>query len=61
MSRHLGIKKTLNRVVADFFFFFFFFGLKFVAIWQGVVNLATFVRGLFRKFMSLRYFWDNYH
>ena len=23
MSRHLGIKKTLNRVVADFFFFFF--------------------------------------
>ena len=50
MSGHLGIKKTLHRVVSEFFF-----GQEFVVMWLGFVNLATYVRDLFRKVMSLRY------
>ena len=49
MSGHLGIKKTLDRVVSEF-------------VWPGVCgdvarfkNLATFGRELFRKVVSLRY------
>ena len=53
MSGHLGIKKTLDRVVSEFF------GQEFVVMWLGLVNLATYVRELFRKVVSLRYLWEN--
>ena len=36
MSGHLSIKKTLDRVVSEFFFL--------VVMWLGFVNLATYVR-----------------
>ena len=53
LTEHLGIKKTLDRVVSDFF------GQEFVVMWLGFVNLATYVRELFRKVVSLRYLWKN--
>ena len=52
MSGHLGIKRELYLSV---------FGLEFVVMWLGCVNLVTFVRGLFRKVVSLRYLWENNH
>ena len=55
MSGHLGIKKTLDRVVSEFF------GQEFVVMWLGFVNLVTFVKGLFGKVVSLRYFKENCH
>lgn len=49
MAGHLGIKKSLYRVVAEFY-------------WPGdFVKLVTSVIGLFRKAVSLRYLWKNYH
>ena len=56
LTGHLGIKKTLDRVVAEFFF-----GQEFVVMWLGFVNLAKYVRGLFRKVVSLRYLWEKCH
>ena len=53
MSGHLGIKKTLDRVISEFF------GQEFVVI--GFVNLAIYVRELFRKVVSLRYHWEKCH
>ena len=53
LTEHLGIKKTLDRVVSEFVFFFF--GQEFVVVWLDLVNLATYVRELFRKAVSLRY------
>ena len=53
LIEHLGIKKTLDRVVSEFF------GQEFVVMWLGFVNLATYVRELFRKVVSLRYLWEN--
>ena len=50
LNEHLGIKKTLDRVVSEFFF-----GQEFVVMWLGFVNLVTFVKGLFGKVVSLRY------
>ena len=55
-SGHLGIKKTLDSVVCEFFF-----GQEFVVMWLGFVNLATYVRELFRKVVSLRYLWEKCH
>ena len=55
LNEHLGIKKTLDRVVSEFF------GQEFVVMWLGFVNLATYVRELFRKVMSLRYLWEKCH
>ena len=73
MSGQMGIKKTLDRAVSEFFcfvlfvyfffffyvffffFFFFFFGQVFVVMWLEFLNLATFVRELFSKVVSLRY------
>ena len=55
LTEHLGIKKTLDRVVSEFF------GQEFVVMWLGFVNLATYVRGLFRKVVSLRYLWEKCH
>ena len=54
MTGHLGIKKALDRVVSEFFF-----GQGFVVMWLGFVNLATFVRELFSKVVSLRYLWEK--
>ena len=51
LTEHLDIKKTLDRVVSELFFFC----LEFVVMWLGFVNLATYVRELFRKVVSLRY------
>ena len=55
LAGHLGIKKTLDRVVSELF-------------WPGVcgdvarfVNLATYIRELFRKVVSLRYLWEKCH
>ena len=42
LTEHLGIKKTLDRVVSEFFF-----GLEFVVMWLDFVNLVTFVKGPF--------------
>ena len=53
LTEHLGIKKTLDRFVSEFFFFFF--GQEFVVMWLDFVNLVTFVKGLFGKVVSLRY------
>ena len=50
LTEHLGIKKTLDRVVSEFFF-----GLEFVVMW------LDFVKGLFGKVVSLRYFQENCH
>ena len=55
LTEHLGIKKTLDRVVSEFF------GQEFVVMWLGFVNLATYVRKLFRKVVSLRYLWEKCH
>ena len=55
LTEHLGIKKTLDRVVSEFF------GQEFVVMWLGFVNLATYVRELFRKFVTLRYLWEKCH
>ena len=55
LAGHLGIKKTLDRVVSEFF------GKEFVVMWLGFVNLATYVRELFRKVVSLRYLWEKCH
>ena len=52
LTEHLGIKKTLDRVVSELLFFF---GLEFVVMWLDFVNLVTFVKGLFGKVVSLRY------
>ena len=38
-----------------------FFGQEFVVMWLGFVNLATYVRELFRKVVSLRYLWEKRH
>ena len=38
-----------------------FFGQEFVVMWLGFVNLATHVRELFRKVVSLRYLWEKCH
>ena len=50
LTEHLGIKKKhwteLYRS---------FFGLEFVVMWLGFINLVTFVKGLFGKVVSLRY------
>ena len=51
LTEHLGIKKTLDRVLSEFFFF----GLEFVVMWLDFVNLVTFVKGLFGNVVSLRY------
>ena len=50
LTKHLGIKKTLGRVVSEFF------GLEFVVMWLDFVNLVTFVKGLFGKVVSLSTF-----
>ena len=55
LTEHLGIKKTLDRIVSEIF------GLEFVVMWLGFVNLATYVRELFRKVVSLRYLWEKCH
>ena len=47
LTEHLGIKKTLDRVVSEFFF-----GQEFVVMWLDFVNLVTFVKGLFGKVVS---------
>ena len=49
LTEHLGIKKTLDRVVSEFF------GQEFVVMWLGFVNLVTFVKGLSGKVVSPRY------
>ena len=54
-TEHLGINKTEYIVLSEFF------GLEFVVIWLGFVNLTTYVTGLFRKVVSLKYLWENYH
>ena len=56
LTGHLGIKKTLDRVVSEFFF-----GQEFVVMRLGFVNLATYVRELFRKVVSLRYLLEKCH
>ena len=43
MSGHLGIKKTMDRVLTEFFW------PGFVVMCLGFVNLVIFVKGLFRK------------
>ena len=48
-AEHLGIKKTLDRVVSELF------GLEFVVMWLDFVNRVTYVKGLFGKVVSLRY------
>ena len=53
MSGNLGIKKTMDRVLTEFF------GLGFVVMFLDFANLVIFVKGLFRKFMSLKSFWEN--
>ena len=50
LTEHSDIKKTLDRIVTEFFF-----GLEFVLIWLDFVNLVTFVKGLFGKVGPLRY------
>ena len=55
LTEHLGIKKTLDSLVSEFF------GLEFVVMWLGFVNLATYVRELFRKVVSLRCLWSKCH
>ena len=57
LTKHLGIKKTLDRVVSEVFYF----DQEFVVMWLGFINLATYVRGLFRKVVSLRYLWEKCH
>ena len=54
MSGHLGTKKTLDRVVAEF-------GLEYVEMWLDFANLAIFVKGQFRKVGLVRCFWENCH
>ena len=49
LTEHLCFKKTLDRVVSEFF------GLEFVVMLLDFVNLVTFVKGLFGKVVSLRY------
>ena len=49
MSGHLGIKKTLDRVVAEFF------GLEFVVMWLDCENRVTFVKEQFRKVGFVRF------
>ena len=44
LTEHLGIKKTLDRVVSELFL-----ARNFVVMWLGFVNLATYVRKLFRR------------
>ena len=54
MSGHIAIKKTMDRVLTEFFFFFFFFflvffcfvfGLGFVVICLDFAYLVIFVKG----------------
>ena len=49
MTEHLGIKKHWTELYLSFF------GLECLVMWLDFVNLVTFVRGLFRKVVSLRY------
>ena len=43
MSGHLGIKKTMDRVLTEFFW------PGFVVMYLDFVNLVIFVKGLFKK------------
>ena len=49
LTEHLGIKKHWTELYLSIF------GLEFVMMWLGFVNLVTFVNGLFEKVVSLRY------
>ena len=49
LTEHLGIKKHWTELYLSFF------GLEFVVMWLGFVNLVTFVKGLFGKVVTLRY------
>ena len=46
LTEHLGIKKTLDRVVSEIY------GPEFVVMWLDFVNLVTFVKGLFGKVVT---------
>ena len=56
LTEHVGIK---NKHWTELYLSFF--GQEFVVIWLGFVNLATYVRELFRKVVSLRYLWEKCH
>ena len=55
LIEHLGIKKHWTGLYLSFF------GLEFVVMWLGFVNLMTYVRELFRKVVPLRYLWEKCH
>ena len=55
LTEHLGIKKHWTELYLSFF------GLEFVVMWLGFVNLVTFVKGLFGNVVSLRYLQENCH
>ena len=54
MSGHLGIKKTMERVMTEFIF-----GLGSVVKYLDFANLMMFVKGLGRKVVSLKSLWEN--
>ena len=70
LTEHLGIKKKQTKKKKQIQknknkktnkkhwtkLYLRFFGLEFVVMWLDFVNLVTFVKGLFGKVVSLRYF-----